>query len=281
MPVEVIKRYIVTHWRGEQGLLWSLLVNLAGLRIVIFAIQELAQPAEYQDYHEWAAGVLVAVILLHGVVFVWQAVGVFRAGEAHIRHFGSIAGHWGAQLAVIIAFWLTASAALDAWQMTLDVPEFGDFAERADSERAGRYRISVEPGGVVMITGTLELGISTRLASALAEDAGLREVILSSEGGNIYEARGLARIFRDRGLVTTVVDECSSACTTAFIGGRIRQLRSGARLGFHQYRLEADYDVLGADPKGEEEKDRVLYLAAGVKAGFVSRMHSAAPGSMW
>jgi len=282
MPVvDTLRRYVVAHWRGEQGLGWSFWVNLVGLRAVIFVLQDMVQPGPYQDYHEWAPVVLLAAVFLHGVVFVWQAVGVIRAGEAHMVDHGAISLHWGAQLGAIIAFWLTASYALNAWQMTNDVPAYENFAEKMDRERASKYRMTAQPGGALLIEGTLELGITRRLAAALANDTGIREVILSSKGGNIYEARGLARLFRDNGISTGVVDECSSACTTAFIGGVTRRLKSGARLGFHQYRIEAAYDVLGADPKGEEAKDKSLFLQAGVNPGFVSRMHSAAPGSMW
>lgn len=279
--IVAIKRYILTHWRGEQGLGWSFLVNLVGLRVCIFLAQELMRPAPYQDYHEWAPMVLILAFLLHGVVFVWQAVGVIRAGEALIRHHGAIGLHWGAQLGVLIAFWLTASYALNAWQMTQDMSAEENFAEKRDSERAARYRLSVRPGGVLLIDGTLELGITKRLAEALMNDIDIHKIILSSEGGNIYEARGLARLFRDRGLSTMVADECSSACTTAFIGGVERTLKTGARLGFHQYRVEADYDVLGADPRGEETRDKSLFLGVGIKQSFVARMHSAAPGRMW
>ncbi|SOE08642.1 hypothetical protein SAMN05877838_0369 [Hoeflea halophila] len=281
MSLKTVTRYIVTHWRGEQGLVWSLAVNLVALRAAIFLLQDLARPAKYHDYHDWAPAVLVAAILLHGVVFVWQAVGVFRAGENHIRHHGAIALHWGAQLGVLLAFWLTASSALQAWQMTLDVPDYENYAEKMDAERAGKYRIFRDSDSALLIDGTLELGVTRRLAALLAEDPGIGEIVLSSAGGNIYEARGLARLFRDRGLATLVADECSSACTTAFIGGKTRRLKPGGRLGFHQYRIEADYDVLGARPKDEEGKDKALYLAAGVKQDFVARMHSAAPGSMW
>lgn len=279
--VAAIKHYILAHWRGEQGLGWSFMVNLVGARLAIFAAQEMIRPAPYQDYHEWAPAVLILTFLLHGVVFVWQAVGVIRAGEALIRHHGAIGLHWGAQLGVLIAFWLTASYALNAWQMTQDVSGEENVAERLDSERAARYRLSAEPGGVLLIKGSLELGITKRVAAALVSDIGIREIILSSEGGNIYEARGLARLFRDRGLSTTVTDECSSACTTAFIGGVERTLKTGARLGFHQYRIEADYDVLGADPRGEETRDKTLFLEVGIKQSFVARMHSATPGRMW
>jgi hypothetical protein len=279
--VATLKRYIVAHWRGEQGLGWSFFVNLVGLRTGLFVLQEMAQPDQYQDYHEWAFMVLVAAFFLHGVVFVWQAVGVIRAGEAHIVHHGAIGLHWGAQLGVLVAFWLTASYALNAWQMTNDVPAYENFAEKMDRERAAKYRIVAQPDDTLLIKGTLELGITKRLAGVLTNDTGIREVILSSEGGNIYEARGLARLFRDKDISTIVVDECSSACTTAFIGGVTRRLKSGAKLGFHQYRIEADYDVLGADPKSEERKDQMLFLDSGVKQSFVSRMHSAASGSMW
>ncbi len=55
----------------------------------------------------------------------------------------------------------------------------------------------------------------------------------------------------------------------------------GARLGFHQYRVEAGYIVLGTDPKGEQERDKALYLAAGVKPEFVALMHQASPDAMW
>jgi len=279
--VDTLRRYILSHWRGEQGLGWSFWINLVVVRAIIFILQDLAQPGPYQDYHAWSAMVLLAAVFLHGVVFVWQAVGVIRAGEAHTVEHGGISLHWGAQLGLIIAFSLTASYALNAWQMTNDVPDYENFAEKMDRERASKYRMTAQPGGALLIEGTLELGITKRLAAELTSDTGIGEVTLSSKGGNIYEARGLARLFRDNEISTRVVDECSSACTTAFIGGVTRHLKSGARLGFHQYRIEAGYDVLGADPKGEETKDKTLFLQAGVKPGFVSRMHSAAPGSMW
>lgn len=281
MTSGAVQRYIVSHWRGQQGLAWSFLVNLVGVRAAIFVLQEIAKPAQYQDYHDWAPAVLIAAFFLHGIVFVWQAVGVIRAGEAHIVDHGGIALHWGGQLGLLIAFWFTASYSLQAWQMTIEAPDYKNFAATMQAERAAKYMIAAQPDGVLSIRGTLELGITRRLAALLAQDGEIYEIALSSEGGNIYEARGLSRLFRENGLTTTVTDECSSACTTAFIGGRKRQLRPGAKLGFHQYRIMASYHVLGADPRAEEKKDQQLFLEAGVSRDFVSRMHSAAPGSMW
>ena len=273
--------YIVSHWRGEQSLAWSFGVNLVAVRALIFAVQRLLQPAEYHDYHDWRLAVLVLATAFHGILFIWQAIGVFRAGEALIRDHGAIALHWGAQLGVIVAFWLTTSYALNAWQMTIDVPDYVDHEALMNAERASHYQILAGPGGTVLIRGTLELGITRKLRDTLDSDGAIKAVTLSSVGGNIYEARGLAKLFHEKGLRTQVFDECSSACTTAFIGGIERLLKPGARLGFHQYRIEANYTVLGANPKLEEEKDEALYLQAGVSADFVRHMHSAKPEAMW
>ncbi len=205
-----VKRYIVSHWRGEQGLLWSFAVNFVGLRLAIFAVQYLLQPGEYEDYHSQITLVLGLAIFFHGIVFVWQAVGVFRAGEAHIRERGAIAVHWGAQFGVIVAFWITASQALNAWQMTIDIPDYVDHAAQWEREREAQYEIAPVADDILAIRGTLELGITKKLTGILQQKAGVMTVILSSVGGNIYEARGLARLFRERELETIVDGECSS-----------------------------------------------------------------------
>lgn len=276
-----IKNYILGHWRGEQSLLWSFGVNLVGLRAAIFLVQSLLRPGEYQDYYQQSAIVLALAIFFHGIVFIWQAVGVFRAGENYIRDHGAIAVHWGAQLGVIVSFWLTASYALNAWQMTIDVPDYVDYEAKWQSEREAQYDLSREDADTLRIRGTLELGITKRLAALLAETGAPRRIILSSVGGNIYEARGMAKLFKEKQVDTVVDGECSSACTTAFIGGKTRWLGAGARLGFHQYRIEANYVVLGSDPVAEQKRDETLYLQAGVKPDFVAKMHSAAPNAMW
>ncbi|MCO6187477.1 hypothetical protein [Rhizobium sp. L1K21] len=262
-------------------MLWSFAVNLVALRAVIFLVQGAFRPDEYEDYFEQSLLVLALAVFFHGIVFIWQAVGVFRAGENYIRDRGAIAVHWGAQLGVLVAFWLTASYALNAWQMTVDVPDYIDYEAKWRSEREARYALTREDGDTLKLAGTLELGITKRLTALFQEKSAPYRIILSSKGGNIYEARGLEKLFRERGIDTIIEDECSSACTTAFIGGKKRWLKPGGRLGFHQYRVEADYAVLGSDPKAEQKRDEALFLNAGVKPDFAARMHSAAANSMW
>ena len=67
----------------------------------------------------------------------------------------------------------------------------------------------------------------------------------------------------------------------AFIGGVNRRLAQGAKLGFHQYRIDASYDVPFANPKAEEAKDRALFEQAGVSMWFQERMFLTETNSMW
>jgi hypothetical protein len=67
----------------------------------------------------------------------------------------------------------------------------------------------------------------------------------------------------------------------AFIGGTTRRLAQGAKLGFHQYRIDATYKVPFANPKAEEAKDRNLFEQAGVAEWFLDRMFMTEPGDMW
>ncbi|MCQ2003108.1 hypothetical protein [Rhizobium sp. NRK18] len=277
-----IGAYIRSHWRGEQGLWWSFAVNLALLRGIIFLAQWLLRPAKGDDYFDNRIAVFLLMILFHGVVLVWQVVGVFRAGEAHIRSNGSIAAHWGAQLGVIIAFWLTISYAFEAWQMTIYIPKGESFAARMERERTSRYQMVVDDeAGVLSLVGSIELNATRRMRELLASHPGIETVVLASEGGNIFEARGLARLIRERGLDTRVDGDCTSACTIIFIGGEQRILGPAGRLGFHQYRFDAHYVVLGNDPAKEQEKDRSLYAEAGVTSDFLARMFSKGATDMW
>ena len=282
---KMIKRiwnYLVDHWQGHQSFALSFWVNLVSLRVVIFLLQEWLHPDRNSDYSARGPLVIGLVFLFHGVVFVWQIVGVLRAGEAHIRERGSMANVWGAQLGLLIAFWLTVSYAFEGWQTTLPFSSEDNYAERMHREHAGKYQIDASADGrTLIITGSIELGITREFAGVLERVPQAETVILNSDGGNIYAARGLSKLIRDGKLDTQVEEECSSACTTVFIGGAHRSLRRNARLGFHQYRIDADYDVLVADLSAEQERDRALYAKRNVKPWFLAKMHDSSAAEIW
>ena len=282
MYVNVVTRYIADHWHGRHGLVRSIFVNLLAIRVAIILAQNLLAPAEGTDHAAHALLVIAAAIFAHGVVFVWQVVGVLRSAERHIRHKGSMSGMWAAQLCAVLAFWFAATDAFEAWQMTLPVPVEENFAERMDREHASRYSISGSgDGATLLISGKIEQGISRRVTRELEANPAIRRIVLESDGGNIYEARGLSRLIRDNGIDTRTESHCNSACTTVFIAGKRRSATASARLGFHQYRIDADYDVPNADPAAEQERDMALFTQSGIAPWFLARIFETEASGMW
>ena len=272
-------RYVLAHWRGRQGLAWSFWVNLVALRSLVCLVQE-ASPLDALPQAA-TVGVVAIAVLCHPLLLVWQAVGVVRACEAHLSDYGSMAGVWGAQLGLIVATLSVGVYGLDALHAVRGSNDDGASHEERLAERASRYRVEALSGGVARISGELEIGIVDAFEDHLERRPGTRTVELQSAGGNVYQARGLARAIRERRLDTRVTTSCSSACTLAFIGGRRRLVAPSARLGFHQYRIDADYPVLRADPRAAQAADRRLYEAAGVRAGFLGQMFRASAREMW
>jgi hypothetical protein len=112
------------------------------------------------------------------------------------------------------------------------------------------YRIDIGlPNTVaIVIRGRFTGNEILRFKAAVADvEAGKRIVaVLDSPGGIVAQGDALGRFFHDAKIPTMVLagTTCASACTHAFLGGRdpvtgnpLRILVSGAKLGFHNFRL--------------------------------------------
>lgn len=279
--LEPIVRYLKAHWRGDHGLAWSFWMNFVALRAAIFFMQDLISPAGISDFSSAPIAVTALLLLFHGVIFIWQIVGVLRAGERFFTETGSQAAVWGAQIALVAGFWLTATYSLQAAQTLIKPNPEGNHLVRMDREHRSRYRIEPVDSQTVLIDGSMELGITRAFGAFLASQNGFKTAILNSSGGNVYEARGLARLFREHDMATHVDGNCSSACTAAFIGGRKRSISNGGRLGFHQYRIDADYVILNINPIEEQARDRAVFEQSAVAEWFLDRMFQRKSHEMW
>ena len=272
--------YLRDHWRGNQPLAWAFWVNLVALRLALFVIQHLLAPAKGSDYSDRAALVLALSLVVNGPLLVWQIVGVIRACDRFYRHTGSQALVWGAQLSMVLIFFLTATYALQSWQFTIEVPDEENFLTRMDREHAEQYSLVIE-GNVLRMSGSVELGSTRRIGELLQQNPTITTVILESDGGNIYEGRGLARLFSERQMETRVETRCSSACTIAFSGGARRSISRTAKLGFHQYKMDADYEIVVTNPRKEQERDLQRFRQAGFSEAFLARIFASHPQQMW
>ncbi len=112
----------------------------------------------------------------------------------------------------------------------------------------------------------------------------MTSVILKSPGGHVYEGRGLAKLFIKNQLDTFVYEECSSACATAFIGGRYRLLGPKGKLGFHQYKLDTSgYGkyMFFYNPEAEQKHDLELFRLRGVQKEFREKMYIRTADQIW
>ena len=154
--------------------------------------------------------------------------------------------------------------------------------ERWDRERAARYRIEIlDDGTGVLLAGSIELGTTEAMRAVLEKHPDVRVLVLESIGGHIYEARGIAKLAIRRGLDTLVLGTCASACTTAFMGGKVRKIGPAGRIGFHQYGRIATYDSPFNYLKEEQEADRRFYAGRGVAQKFLDRIFEAPHDQIW
>ena len=221
-------------------------------------------------------------LFAHGIVLIWQMVGVLRAAERHQKETGSIASSWGAQLALVPLFFLSASYLLQAWQQIQPIPNEESFSVTMERERAAKYTMRIIPSiPAVEFDGTIELGVTKKLAGILKSGIPIKLILLDSIGGNIYEARGMAKLVQQHGLRTHVSGNCSSACTSVFMAGTKRTMTGSARIGFHQYRFDATYTIIAVDPKQEQQKDIAFFEKQGVSKEFLERVFDQPSSAMW
>jgi len=72
------------------------------------------------------------------------------------------------------------------------------------------------------------------LRDLLRDNAGVKTLVLTSNGGGHYPAMDLAELVIDFELDTHVDTICESSCVPVFLAGTQRTMARGARIGFHQ-----------------------------------------------
>lgn len=267
--------YLLTHWHGRQPLWRAFWINGVLLRAVIFL-------------GFWALGVAApftvamvgCVILVDLMVLTWQSIGYIRTAERHLRGLGSILPLWGGMIALGFGVFFVLSQWWALALLTHPYMSGEPYSEMRSRFYAAQYDLSVEDDAL-RFSGSVALGATARMQDLLEAHPEVTQITLDSDGGHIFEARGMARLARERGLTTSVPRACSSACTLIFIAGHKRQIAMGAQLGFHGYALEQAARLPGFDIAAEQARDRAFFRAQGVAGDFVDRLHDTPPSEIW
>ena len=276
------KGYVRSHWRGQQSLVLSFWVNLALLRAVIFYIEGFARPPFIEGLYADGVPIIPLFIVADVIIYTWQVVGVVRACDRYQSSYGSVALVWAAHFGIVVSLLFTLVSVFMAVQNSFIEPDEDLSSVVWERERASKYALTISDDSTyVYLNGSFELGITKNLRALLQQHPNVKDIVLASQGGNIYEGRGVAKLIRERGLDSYVLEACSSACTTAFIAGATRTLGPNGHLGFHQYGLEADYQVPLVDIAGEQNTDRKFYQSQKIKDAFLDRVFDAAQSDLW
>lgn len=290
--------YLRDHWRGRHALPWAFWINFLLPFVLIAMAEPWIRPAATGGTVTQAVLAALYILLTHAVILPWQIVGLWRSSRRHLEERGDIVVVTFAQAAILVALVTATGATTTTVQRIFGFGTGGDI-EIADA--APRYVLKVlaedrdvfrkdhgvlrQGRGVlrkdraILIDGRFDLGLSRDLKSLLAETPDIDAIILNSDGGRIFEARGVAKQIVERNLDTYVFGHCRSACTIAFIAGSTRMLGESGQLGFHSYRL--DGIAAFTDPLDEQAKDRSFFTRQGVQPDFIARAFETPHEDMW
>ncbi len=271
-------RYIQNHWRGNHSLPRALLLNFVLIKGLVLYSDRYVLPPYIAGRDDAITATIIFSIICHGLIYVWQIIGLLRSAERQI----SGPWVWGAYMTLIASFVFTLLAGFGSYQ-SLTPDKFRVIDPLAlEHARANQYSLRVNPGGTqIYLDGIFALGLTDKLTNLLDQNPAVLEIILNSEGGQVYEGRGVAALIKKRNLSTSVFAICKSACATAFIGGARRTLGRSGKLGFHQYRLELWYPIPLFDLKGEQDKEISFYRDQNIDEKFLNQAFKTRHQDIW
>lgn len=151
-----------------------------------------------------------------------------------------------------------------------------------DAIQGKKYLLTVsDDGRLIYFKGDIELGLARDIEAKIQAHPGIEGIALHSDGGHVYEARGVGKVIRKYKLDTYVFAECKSSCTTVFISGANRVVGAQGRLGFHQYKVQNNYHASFINTNAEQERDRVFFEGQDIDSNFLQRVFDAPHSGIW
>ncbi|WFU73830.1 GYF domain-containing protein [Bradyrhizobium sp. CB2312] len=268
---------VAQHWRGEYPLgisywLIGFIGNIAAY-VVVAIISALIGGAINP------IGILLFYISLWSFIVclaIWQSVGIWRSAQHRIDQRATLSKRapWAGLAKVMVCLSVLQTIGVLAKTAIPQIAEATRIAFMDDPD-IPPYSIRVMGNGSeAEISGGIKFGLSDEFEKVLNASRGVRVVHLDSIGGRIGEGQKLNALIKTRGLDTYVDVKCLSACTLAFVAGRNRILKQGARLGFHRGAFAGEDQIDGS-------LERSIYAASGVSVAFVDRALATKNADMW
>jgi hypothetical protein len=270
--------YLKQHWQGKLILAQAFWINLVFLFFLLGISEHFIFPPYIESEHAVTTAVIAYIIVVKLIIYPWQVVGVLRTCDLRVKSDTGRSWATAAQAALLLSLAITLVATIETWQSLQVFKRNLILKEIALPEPLYSLDL-IQQNTLIHLRGPFEIGITNRVAEMIEQHPQVTGIILDSEGGQIYEGRGLARLIRENSLQTFSLDNCLSSCTTAFVAGTIRTLATNARLGFHQYKTYSGFPVI--DVEQEQSKDMAVFVMQGVSPEFLEKVFIRPPEEMW
>ena len=264
---------IKKHWNGDYSLGKSYWVNTVFVSLLLLLGTALfasffneRTPARYPAI----AVLLVTVVTL--TVWCWSVIGTWRSASKHVSRGGR--PFWA--IAARIAILLSALRLLSG--LITQAPNWEEDFRVALGEQLGpETSIQLRAGGrSLLVSGGINDDTADKLRQALTHAPRVQTVVLSSQGGWVGQGLEVAEVISKSKLNTYVEDECSSACTIAFLAGGERAASPEARIGFHSFRTIGAHGTTVASAMLQR-----VYREAGLSVTFIERVSETPPERLW
>ena len=126
-------------------------------------------------------------------------------------------------------------------------------------------------------TGQLEQYDVQLLSENLFEHPEISRLNVTGPGGNMQAALEMAQALVRYDIDTIAAEECFSACTLVFLGGRSRTLAPDAKLGFHRQWVNGkehgeNYNSLKDDMEWKDEFEYLMYIYNKLNSDLVEQL---------
>jgi len=273
-----LPNYILQHWWGKVTLFRAFWINLVLLFMVLEFSKRFLFPPYIDNEIAVTSAVIIYLVVVKLIIYPWQVMGVLRVSDLIIKTDSGRGWANAAQIALVASLAATLLTTLGTYQSLQIFKQ--DLIQSRIPPTEPEYTLElIEQDTLIHLRGPFEIGITNRVAELVESYPAVIGIILDSEGGQIYEGRGLARVISENRLQTFSMDQCLSSCTTAFVAGTTRTLGPNARLGFHQYKT---YSIIPSiNVANEQAKDMAIFVKQGVSQQFLDKIFNQPPEGMW
>ena len=226
---------------------------------------------------------LISLACTRLILFSWQFIGLLRATDFDYVTYGSTVRTRSIQAVLLLSVVFTLVYSIESIQNVVSSEYTQRLGETINVEPS--YTLSIQRGGQqLLLSGLLDIGITQAVKNIVDKNKSITAINLESVGGQIYEGRALSNFITEKAFTTLVDGECSSACATAFIGGKQRIIVGNGKIGFHQYRLDTKKHPKAVpfhNLKKEQERDLKLFKRQGIKEDFLRQVFNQTSDGIW